>query len=423
VRAPLPAFAVFTLCAAAHAQTATPSLIGSAHIPGNARDRSGLAGRILTNAGGDTGLPADLFGGAGSAIDYTGADDLYLMASDRGPSDGDARYPARVHTVRITVRPGDARPVTAAVVGTTLLTDAAGRPYDGSAAALSASAGETLRLDPEGLRVAADRSFWVADEYGPFVFHFDVRGKQLGAFHLPPKFMAATASANADVELFSNLLGRQPNRGMEGLALTPDGRTLVGILQSPLIQDHAVDAEFKRAGQLIRIVTMDLAAGGTHEYVYPLASGKLGVNEILAIDGTRFLVIERDGKGGAAARTKHVYAIDLAGATDVSAPVAAGGRTIDYTGATPDTGLPGALPAGITPARKRLFLDLLDPAYRLAGEAMPEKVEGLAWGPPLPGGDRLLLVTTDNDFRPDAPTDIHAFRVPPAALVAGSAGH
>ena len=27
------------------------------------------------------------------------------------------------------------------------------------------------------------------------------------------------------------------NKGMEGLAITPDGKTLVGAMQSPLIQD------------------------------------------------------------------------------------------------------------------------------------------------------------------------------------------
>lgn len=34
-----------------------------------------------------------------------------------------------------------------------------------------------------------------------------------------------------------NASGRTDNKGMEGLAITPDGKTLVGILQAPTIQD------------------------------------------------------------------------------------------------------------------------------------------------------------------------------------------
>ena len=43
---------------------------------------------------------------------------------------------------------------------------------------------------------------------------------------------------------------------MEGLAITPDGRTLVGIMQAALIQDAA---EGGAAAKLLRIVTIDIA--------------------------------------------------------------------------------------------------------------------------------------------------------------------
>jgi hypothetical protein len=46
------------------------------------------------------------------------------------------------------------------------------------------------------------------------------------------------------------------NKGMEGLAITPDGRTLVGIMQNALIQD-ANDGG--AATKLLRIVTIDIA--------------------------------------------------------------------------------------------------------------------------------------------------------------------
>ena len=47
-------------------------------------------------------------------------------------------------------------------------------------------------------------------------------------------------SAGNSLELYPafNTTGRQANRGMEGLAITPNGRTLVGIMQNALLQDH-----------------------------------------------------------------------------------------------------------------------------------------------------------------------------------------
>ena len=52
-----------------------------------------------------------------------------------------------------------------------------------------------------------------------------------------------TLADAASVELYhtNNIVGRQANRGMEGVSLTPDGKWLVGIMQNALIQDHGLD--------------------------------------------------------------------------------------------------------------------------------------------------------------------------------------
>lgn len=59
---------------------------------------------------------------------------------------------------------------------------------------------------------------------------------------------------------------------------------------------------------------------------------------------------------------------------------------------------------------------MLDPAHGIAGKDCPEKFEGLAFGPDLPDGRRLLLVTADNDFIATAPFRVYAFAVEPKAL-------
>jgi hypothetical protein len=105
---------------------------------------------------------------------------------------------------------------------------------------------------------------------------------------------------------------------MEGLAITPDGRTLVGIMQNALIQDAA---EGGTAKNLLRIVTIDIVSGKTtHQYAYLLTSGS-GVSEISALNQHEFLVDERDGKGlgdGSTAKVKQIFKIDLANAVDIT---------------------------------------------------------------------------------------------------------
>jgi hypothetical protein len=72
--------------------------------------------------------------------------------------------------------------------------------------------------DSEGLVALADGTFWVSDEYGPFITHFDASGKQMG--RLSP----------LDASLPAELARRDANRGVEGLSVTPDGSTLVAIM-------------------------------------------------------------------------------------------------------------------------------------------------------------------------------------------------
>ena len=53
-------------------------------------------------------------------------------------------------------------------------------------------------------------------------------------YTLPDKFAVSFLSAQGDLEIdfANNPIGRVANKGMEGLAITPDGSTLVGIMQS-----------------------------------------------------------------------------------------------------------------------------------------------------------------------------------------------
>ena len=59
-----------------------------------------------------------------------------------------------------------------------------------------------------------------------------------------------------------------------------------------------------------------------------------------------------------------------------------------------------------------LLIDLLDPRWKLAGEQMPEKIEGLCLGPQLPDGRQTLLLSSDNDFESKNASLIWVFALP-----------
>jgi hypothetical protein len=346
--------------------------------------------------------PRDLAGGFGSAIAYTGKKNLYVATPDRGPADGTTSYVDRVYVISIDVaRNGaDQYVITPRIDKTRLMRADAKTFFTGSFEAFdeTGSAQGSLRFDPEGIRISAcGKTAFVSDEYGPYLYEFDLdSGKRLRSLALPSKFLIDYPSVVPSDELSRNLSGRQANRGMEGLAISPDGGRLYGIMQSALIQDGGLNASLSRVGTNNRIVEIDVATGDVREFLYTLDDKGNGVSEIVAVNDHQFLVLERDGRAGAAAVVKKLFLVDIAGATDI--------RAVKQL---PSTGVP----AGVTAVAKSLFIDMLNPAFGLAGATFPEKLEGLAFGPDLEDGRHLLIVTNDNDFNQAQGSKFFAFAI------------
>jgi len=359
-------------------------------IPGDASDRSMLTDKL------EDGTPHNRLGSHGSGVAYTGQGNRYIMAADRGPKDGTVSFQCRMHFVDIVVKSGEQSELKVHLHDTVLLKDEKGRSFLGISSAFDTShPASSLRFDPEAVRVGRDGTIFMSDEYGPYIYQFAPSGKRLASIRVPEKFQIAIPQAKESEEIAANKSGRVTNKGMEGLAITPDGRKLVGAMQAPLIQDGG------SKGISCRLVEIDIATGASREFLYPLSEAGLGLGEILAVNDTEFLVIERDSKRGKDARDKKIFRIDIANATDIS----------DRATLPKDRG-----PEGVVAVKKKLFLDLLEPRHGLAGPDFPAKAEGLAFGPDLPDGRRLLIVTTDNDFHGDQPTWIYAFAIDKESL-------
>jgi len=387
------------------------SLVGKGFVGASLTDKSGLEGVICQLGNPQNCVPAAIFGGFGSDIAYTGHDSVFVAAPDRGPFDGltDVPFLDRFHLLQITTDIGAPLPnIRTSLLDTRFLKNEYGQTFVGAAGAVDAASPlATLRLDPEGIRVGPNGTFYLSDEYGPSVIEFDRQGNLLRRIDVPAKFLIQNPSADPTAELLGNTAGRQANRGMEGLAISPDGTTLFGMMQNALLQDAALTpGTIDRVSVNTRILKVDLASGRTEEYVYVLDAFNRGqgISEILAINDHEFLVVERDNRSNLATppqapTRKSIYKIDISGASDVSKVT-----------------LPAsALPPGVVPVTKTLVLDLLDPAFQLAG-TIAEKIEGLAWGPDLADGRHLLYVVSDNDLNPALPTQIYAFAVDPGVI-------
>lgn len=163
-------------------------------------------------------------------------------------------------------------------------------------------------LDAEGLVAMHDGTFWVSDEYGPHIVHYSADGIELE--RISP---VGINDGNGGRKIPAVFAKRRPNRGMEGLGITPDQRTLVGIMQSTMYNPVRIRTD------LTRIVMFDLRTGATKQFLYRQENSNLSNSEIVGLSSTEFLVIERDGGfSGAGTVQKHIYKIDITGATDVS---------------------------------------------------------------------------------------------------------
>jgi len=390
-------------------------LVASGRIAATSLDRSGLAGQICQAGVPDNCIPDATFGGFGSALAYTGHDDVFVATPDRGPFDGltDVPYRDRFHFLHITTDLVTKK-VNVILLDTRFFKNEFGQTLVGAAGAFDEEDdSRSRRFDPEGVRVSADGTFFVADEYGPYLIEFDRQGNLLRRIEVPGSFLIAAPNVDPSKELADNASGRQANRGMEGLAISPDGTTLFGMMQNALLQDNALAPnKVDRQSVYTRILQVDLTSGLTREYVYQLDDFNRGqgVSELLAINDHQFLVLERDNRSWLsdapqAPTRKTIYKIDLSGATDVT------GKTLPAT---------GALPAGVVKVDKKLFINLLDPDFGLQNndaKAIAEKLEGLAWGPDLSDGRHQLFVISDNDLSRTNATQIYSFAIDDAALV------
>lgn len=167
-------------------------------------------------------------------------------------------------------------------------------------------------FDVESFVTAADGTFWVGEEFGPYLLHFDATGKLLEAPIPTPDFGAGKNPVEDFVRSPDNpdvLAGQETDnlgrsRGYEGLAISPDKTKLYALLEGTVAGDPE-DA--------LRIYEVDLASKQFTgiKGLYRKENPDHPIGDFTVINENEFLVIERDNLSGDAAEFKKIFKIDL----------------------------------------------------------------------------------------------------------------
>jgi hypothetical protein len=155
-------------------------------------------------------------------------------------------------------------------------------------------------FDIESFREAPDGTLWFGDEFGPFLIHTDRRGRVL---EKPIPLPGVQSPQNPF--LGSNTPNLPSSRGFEGMAITPDGKTLYPMLEGAL----TTDPDPQRL--IINQFDIKKRRYTGKQWFYRLEAAGQAIGDLTAITDTTFLVIERDNFQGDAALFKKIYVVDL----------------------------------------------------------------------------------------------------------------
>ena len=314
---------------------------------------------------------------------------------------------------------------TGSLFGTTVPTTAGNTTQFGS------TVNNRLTMDAEGLvldnRAGKSGSGWVGDEYGAYIYRFNSSKELVGQVQLPSALIPNSPNGTINFAADPPVSGRRINQGMEGIAQSPDGTKLYGLMQSATIQDSGSGNQGRSNTRLVVYnINNDDSTTLAKQYVIQLPriddTGSLNngstVNRngaqssILALNDHQLLILSREGNGRGATGSpvfKSILLAELNGATDING-------SFDTTGAAVAPGC--VLNASVTPLSWTEALNMLGKLGPAAAQielakfnlninsapgdinTLSEKWEALGLVPTNDGtGQYFLFVGNDNDFQ------------------------
>jgi len=238
-------------------------------------------------------------------------------------------------------------------------------------------------MDSEGIVEDNFGNLWLCDEYGASVWKINKATKQVIKRYTPYPTEAQDAALPAAVGK------RRPNRGFEGVAITPNGK-VYSMIQSPA--DNPTTA-VGNSGRLLRLVEIDPETDAVRQFVYEIqpTTGQIRtrdwkVGDLVAVNNDEFLLVEHAERNGW--NVKNIYKINIANATPLTTEDF-GGQTLEQVGTAA-----GIAAFGVNVVEKTLMLDLLEAGW----DRTHDKPEGLTII-----DDNTIAVVNDNDFGINSP--------------------
>jgi glycerophosphoryl diester phosphodiesterase len=156
-------------------------------------------------------------------------------------------------------------------------------------------------LDIESVVRGRDGSFWIGDEFGPFLLHVDATGKVLA----PPVEFPDGRSPGHPLLVPGEPTRVGNSRGFEAMGSSRDGTFLY-----PIVEGAFTDDPVRRRRYVYEFdTTRNRYTGKTWQYETDTDANVIG--DAFTVRHGRMLVLERDNFDGAAAVTKRIYEIDL----------------------------------------------------------------------------------------------------------------
>ncbi|KAJ3551765.1 hypothetical protein NM688_g4518 [Phlebia brevispora] len=266
-----------------------------------------------------------------------------------------------------------------------------------------------LTLDLEGLVLNTDGTFWVSDEYGPYIYRFDGTGALIQTIQPPDAIVPLT---NGDVDFTSEDdpdTGRAANQGM---------MTFPIIQMIADIHTQASNGGNKKSeSRYTRLLAYDISQpleirpALIAEYVVPLPQDSSGdtiaASEISFVSDQLFLVLSRDSDGHGGDDTESSYKgidlIDISSATNIAGS--------DFDSHKNPVAKKGKLDSSVTPATYTSFVSLInstqlvrfglhngDPSDATLIDAKWESIALAPVGDPQNPHDFFVFTASDNDF-------------------------
>jgi hypothetical protein len=323
-----------------------------------------------------------------SGIDYDPKKNVYYIISD----DRSERNPARFYEAEIIIKQGKIDSVI--FLDKKFLKNNTGNVYPGS------HNDPYNTPDPEAIRYNPGKNTFVWSSEGerivrtnkivlenPSITEINTDGNYINTFILPSQLHMHAAET-----------GPRQNGVFEGIAFADNYKTLYATVEEPLYDDGP-RAGLNDSTGIIRILKFDMASKKTiAQYAYkidavahapnPPGTFKInGISDILSVGENKLLVIERSFSTGWLACTIKIFLADLSQADNI------------------ETSLSLKNKRDAKMVSKKLVFNMDSLGFYI------DNIEGVTFGPNLPGGHRSLLFVSDNNFFPIQKTQFLLFEI------------